>query len=378
MTEKKDVLVAGAGIWGCSLARVLADAGCRVCVKESRPVVGGNVRCEIDPETGIEVHVYGSHIFHTSIPEVWEFVTRFVTFNGYQHKVMAMHKGDLYFLPLGLALINRFYGTRMTPSEVSGFLANESGFVGEPSNFEEQAVALVGRRIYEAFLKNYTTKQWGIDPKDLPAEIVRRLPIRMNYDVNYFLDTMQGLPTSGYNSLFERLLDHENIVVETNCHVTLDDVSADPERTVFYSGPIDELFGYCHGALPWRSLRFEFERLPVVDAQGTSVINYVDDDTLYTRKHEYKHFHPELRDVMSCPETIICREYPKKWERGEEPYYPINTPESESVLAKYRIEAAGYPNLVIGGRLGQYRYFDMDESVQSALTVAREYLASAH
>ena len=376
MEKDNPVVVAGAGIWGCTLARVLAEAGRRVLVKEARSVVGGNVRCETDPRTGIEVHLYGSHIFHTSIPEVWSFVNRFVSFNGYQHKVMAMHEGELYFLPLGLALVNRFYGTRMTPGQLRGFLAGEAAFDGSPANFEEQAISLIGRPLYEAFIKNYTAKQWGTDPKNLPAEIIRRIPVRSSYDVNYFPDMMQGIPSSGYNSLFDRLLDHVNIEVETGCRVTLSDVVADPGRTVFYSGPLDALFEYRHGALPWRSLRFEFEHLPLADAQGTSVVNYVDADVPYTRQHEFKHYHPEDSRVMSLPETVVCREYPKAWAPGDEPYYPVDTAESAALLEKYRADAAVHPNLVIGGRLGQYRYFDMDKSIASALEAARAYLGA--
>jgi UDP-galactopyranose mutase len=370
----KEIIVAGAGIWGCTLARVLAEAGRRVRILEARPVIGGNVRCETDPATGIEIHTYGSHIFHTSLPDVWAFVNRFVTFNGYQHKVMAKHKGELYFLPLGLALVNQFYGTRLTPPELPAFLAKESAFAGTPANFEEQAVSFIGRPLYEAFIRHYTAKQWGTDPANLSADIIRRLPVRASYDINYFSDTMQGIPLSGYNSLFERLVAHENITVETGVRVTRADVAADPSRAVFYSGPIDALFDYRHGALPWRSLRFELERLPVADAQGTSVVNYVDADEPATRQHEYKHYHPERRETMAHPETIVCREYPKTWEPGDEPYYPVETPTSAALLARYAADAAAYPNLVVGGRLGQYRYFDMDKSVASALAAARAFL----
>lgn len=374
MSGNEQVVVAGAGIWGCTLARVLAESGLEVLVKEARAAVGGNVRCETDPQTGIEIHLYGSHIFHTSIPEVWKFVNRFTSFNGYQHKVMAMHNEDLYFLPLGLALINRFYGKRLTPDQLHDFLEKETAFEGTPANLEEQAISFVGRPLYEAFIKNYTAKQWGVDPKNLSAEIIKRIPVRANYDINYFSDTMQGIPSDGYNAFFDRLLDHRNITVETGCSVSLSEIAADPGRSFFYSGPIDALFGYCHGELPWRSLRFEYERLPVFDAQGTSVVNYVDADVPYTRQHEFKHYHPERADVMACRETIVCKEYPKTWVRGDEPYYPVNTSESAELLERYRSEASRYPNLIIGGRLGQYRYFDMDKSVDNALKVAHEYL----
>jgi UDP-galactopyranose mutase len=370
----KEILVAGAGIWGCTVARVLAEAGHAVRVREAREAVGGNVRCARDPATGIEVHLYGSHIFHTSLPEVWAFVNRFVTFNGYQHKVMALHRGEMYFLPLGLALVNRFYGKRLTPAELPAFIAKEAQGGAAPANFEEQAIALIGRPLYEAFIRHYTAKQWGTDPRNLGADIIRRLPVRASYDLNYFSDTLQGIPLEGYNALFDRLLDHPNISVETASRVTLAEIAADPGRPVFYSGPIDALFGYCHGALPWRSLTFETMRLPVADAQGTSVVNYVDPDVPWTRQHEYKHFHPEQREVMAHPETIVCREFPKEWRMGDEPYYPVDTAESAALLARYRRQAQAYRHLVIGGRLGQYRYFDMDKSIASALATARAFL----
>jgi UDP-galactopyranose mutase len=370
----QEIIVAGAGIWGCTIARVLAEAGRKVKVIESRNVVGGNVRCETDPSTGIEIHIYGSHIFHTSIPQVWQFVNRFVSFNGYQHKVLAKHKNEMYFLPLGLALVNQFYKKNLTPEELPGFIAGESTFCEEPKNFEEQAISFIGEKLYNAFIRNYTAKQWGCDPKKLSSEIIKRLPVRSSYDINYFSDYNQGIPLSGYNSLFDRLLDHENISLELNRAFTLKDVEEFRDAKIFYSGPIDQLFAYKFGALPWRSLRFETERVKVPDVQGTSVVNYVDDDVEFTRQHEYKHYHPEQKDVMAHGETIICREYPKTWVKGDEPYYPVDNEESRALLAKYVTESEKYPNLTIGGRLGQYKYFDMDKSIDSALKTANAFL----
>lgn len=351
------VIVAGAGIWGCTLARMLAEAGYRVEILEKRPVIGGNVRCETDPETGIEVHVYGSHIFHTHIPEVWEFVNRFVRFNGYQHKVLARHGGKTYFLPLGLALINQFFGVELTPGEVAGFMAEESHRTA----------------IFDAFFRNYTSKQWGKAPEEIDPSIIRRVPVRATYDVNYFNDYHQGIPESGYNSLFERLLAHENIEIKTNCAFELPP-GGKLDCPVFYSGPIDALFGFKFGPLPWRTLRFETEKLDVADAQGTSVVNYVDSDVPYTRQHEYKHYHPELKAVMDFPKTIVCREYSTAWQPGDEPYYPVNNEESAALLAKYEALAGEIPNLTVGGRLGQYRYFDMDKSIEAALAAAKDFL----
>ena len=371
--QQVDAIVAGAGIWGCVVARVLAEKGRQVLVLEKRPHVGGNVRCETDPETGIEIHTYGSHIFHTHIDRVWDFVRRFVEFNGYQHKVLARHAGKTYFLPLGLTLVNQFYGLDLTPAELPAFIAAESGrgtSPRAPANFEEQAISFIGKPLYDAFIREYTRKQWGTDPRNLGADIIKRLPVRASYDINYYSDYRQGIPLTGYNSLFDRLLDHPNISVECNVDWLSWNQSHNPTVPVFYSGPIDALFGYKFGPLPWRSLRFERERVPVADFQGTSVVNYTDADVAFTRIHEFKHYHPEDASVMAAPSTIICREYPQAWKPGDEPYYPVDTPESRERLALYRAEAAKVPNLVVGGRLGEYKYYDIDRSIDRALEVA--------
>ena len=380
-----NAIVAGAGIWGCTVARVLAEAGRKVLVLERRPAVGGNVRCETD-ENGIEVHVYGSHIFHTHLDDVWSFVNRFITFNGYQHKVLARYEGKTYFLPLGLTLVNQFYGIDLKPAELPAFIAQEAkkGLEDRADkgadglNFEEQAISFIGEPLYRAFIREYTRKQWGTDPKNLPASIIKRLPVRASYDVNYFSDHRQGIPLTGYNSLFDRLLDHPGVTVE--CNVAFDLGTARrlglPEETpVFYSGPIDALFGYRFGALPWRSLRFERETLDMADFQGTSVMNYTGADVPFTRIHEFKHFHPENKEVMARPKTVVCREYPKTWQAGDEPYYAVDTAESRALLERYRAEAAKVPGLVVGGRLGEYRYYDMDQSVGRGLDAAHVFLS---
>lgn len=381
-----DVVVAGAGLWGCTVARTLAEAGRHVLVLEKRPVVGGNVRCETDAETGIEVHTYGSHIFHTHLDDAWAFVNRFVSFNGYQHKVLAHYRGRTYFLPLGLTLVNQFYGFDLKPSELPAFIRAEaakgaggnSAVAHAPRNFEEQAIAFVGRPLYEAFIRDYTRKQWGMDPRELSADIIKRLPVRANYDVNYFPDYRQGIPLTGYNSLFDRVLDHPNIAIECNRPFTLSTLRTLglPDTTpVFYSGPLDALFDFAFGALPWRSLRFERTCLPMADFQGTSVVNYTGDDVPFTRIHEFKHYHPEDARTMAHPATVICREYPKAWQRGDEPYYAVDTSESRALRAQYASAAARLPNLVVGGRLGAYRYYDMDQSIASALAAARAFVS---
>ncbi|MBE6381462.1 MAG: UDP-galactopyranose mutase [Lentisphaerae bacterium] len=365
------VVVSGAGIWGCTLARVFAEAGMRVVVLESRAAIGGNCRCAMDPATGIEVHLYGSHIFHTANREVWDFANRFTEFNGYRHKVLARHAGRTYFLPLGLALVNSFFGVELTPSELPAFMAQ------------------AGRRdaIFDAFFRNYTSKQWGRAPEDIDPSIINRVPVRVSYDVNYFNDTLQGIPRDGYNAFFERLVDHPLIEVRCGSAFSLDSVDAlrreFPDATAFFhSGAIDALFGYRFGALPWRTLRFETETQDVVDAQGTSVVNYVDADVPFTRIHEYKHYHPENAAVMSAPRTIVCREYPKTWEGGDEPYYPVVDDDSRALLAKYRSAVEDFNarispvRLVVGGRLGGFAYFDMDKAMADAISTAKAHLAS--
>jgi len=352
-------IVAGAGIWGCTVARRLAEAGKKVLVLEKRLVIGGNVRCEIDDETGIEIHKYGSHIFHTHNPEVWDFVNRFIKFNGYQHKVLACYEGRTYFLPLGLALVNKFFGVELKPNEVADFMKDESH----------------SKAIFDAFFRGYTSKQWGKPPEEIDASIIKRVPVRGNYDINYFNDYNQGIPLTGYNSLFDRLLDHPSIEVRCNTALTLEDgvlkVCGEVLSTVpvYYSGPIDALFGYKFGHLPWRTLRFELEKLDVKDYQGTSVVNYTEAEIPYTRIHEFKHYHPEDATVMNSPKTIVMREYSAEWKPGDEPYYPIDNAESRELLAKYQSEASTIPNLVIGGRLGGYKYYDMDKSIEAALKV---------
>lgn len=377
-----DIIVAGAGLWGCTVARVLAEAGHKILVLEKRSAPGGNVRCETEESSGIEIHTYGAHIFHTHLDNVWDFVHKFISFNGYQHKVLARYNGKSFFLPLGLTLVNQFYGIDLTPGELPEFIKKEAAKAKLPNgvaprNFEEQAIAFIGEPLYRAFIREYTRKQWGMDPVNLDASIIKRLPVRANYDINYYNDYRQGIPLSGYNSLFERMLDHPNIMLQ--CGV--DWVERQKEFTgnvpVFYSGPIDRLFNFKFGALPWRSLRFEREKLPISDFQGTSVMNYTGAEVPFTRIHEYKHFHPENKKVMDYPETIICREYSQTWHEGDEPYYPVNTEQSRNLLGLYQREAAKIPGLIVGGRLGEYKYYDMDQAIGSALDTAKKFLENS-
>ncbi len=373
-----DALVVGAGLWGCVVARELAEAGNRVLVLEARSLPGGNARSQIDPKTGIECHCYGAHIFHTSDERVWAYANRFISFTDYRHRVLTEHDGKVYFMPLGLALINAFYGTNLKPAEVPGFIAGEvakAGLTGEPRNLEEQAISLIGRPLYEAFIKGYTQKQWNADPKDLPSFIIRRLPVRANYDIGYFNDPHQGVPREGYFTLFSRLLDHPAITVRYNTDYLALRETFPADLPVFYSGPLDAYFNYRHGALPWRGLRFEWETKPVRDWQGCTVMNYADASVPYTRIHEFKHFHPEREAVHQSEQTIICREFPADWKLGDIPYYPVNTAASAELLAKYQADAAACPNVIFGGRLGEYRYYDMDKVIARALDQVHAYLA---
>lgn len=375
-----DALVVGAGLWGCVVARELAEAGNRVLVLEARSLPGGNARSQIDPKTGIECHCYGAHIFHTSDERVWAYANRFISFTDYRHRVLTEHDGKVYFMPLGLALINAFYGTNLKPAEVPGFIAGEvakAGLTGEPRNLEEQAISLIGRPLYEAFIKGYTQKQWNADPKDLPSFIIRRLPVRANYDIGYFNDPHQGVPREGYFTLFSRLLDHPAITVRYNTDYLALRETFPADLPVFYSGPLDAYFNYRHGALPWRGLRFEWETKPVRDWQGCTVMNYADASVPYTRIHEFKHFHPEREAVHQSEQTIICREFPADWKLGDIPYYPVNTAASAELLAKYQADAAACPNVIFGGRLGEYRYYDMDKVIARALDQVHAYLAQA-
>lgn len=361
--ENIDAVVGGAGIWGCTVARILAERGRRVLVVEKRQAPGGNVRCDTDPETGIEVHTYGSHIFHTSDRQVWDFIRRFTDFNGYRHKVLARCGGKTYFMPVGLALANAFFGVDLEPGQLEGFLSAE------------------GRReaLFDAFFRGYTSKQWGRPPEEIDPSVIKRVPVRSSYDINYFSDPWQGIPSDGYNAIFERLLDHPGITLRTGAELRLENgaffAGADPLPggvPVYSSAPVDALFGYRFGELPWRSLRFERETLPISDFQGASVVNYTEASVPWTRIHEFKHYRPEDAAAMAMPKTAVMREYPMRWRPGDEPYYPVNNPASQALHEKYMQEAAKITSLVCGGRLGAYRYFDMDKSIAAAMRTIKE------
>lgn len=362
-------IVVGAGFFGSVIAeRIAADLGERVLVIEQRPHPGGNSYSDVDAETGIEVHRYGSHIFHTSHRAVWDYISRFAAFNRYRHRVVSLYGGKRYTIPINLGTINSFYGLDLKPAEVHEFLQAEAArdAVREPANLEEKAVSLVGRALYEAFIKGYTAKQWGTDPAELPADIIARLPVRCNHDDAYFDDPWQGIPTCGYGTLFKRILSHSNIDLRLNLDF-LDIRDRVPSTcTVVYTGPIDRFFDYRFGRLGWRSASFERQVHNVPDYQGTAVVNYAELETPCLRSHEFKHYHPE-RDYASLPQTVVFNEYSRATAPGELPYYPINTRRDQEILALYRAEAAKTPNLIFGGRLGAYAYINMDTAIADAL-----------
>lgn len=366
-------LVVGAGFFGAVVAeRIANDLGERVLVIDRRTHIGGNSYSEPDSETGIEVHRYGSHIFHTRHGEVWEYVTRFSGFNTYRHKVLTRFGDRVFRMPINLSTINDFYGLSLSPSEAREFLRSETAREGilEPANLEEKAVASIGRPLYEAFIKGYTHKQWERDPHELPASIISRLPVRFSYNDDYFSDPWQGIPTIGYGELFRRLFAHERIEVRLGLDFFDIREQIPAGCSVIYTGPIDRFFDYRHGQLGWRTLRFESEVLPVEDHQGTAVMNYADADVPYTRVHEFRHYHPE----RSHPDdrTVIFREYSTGRDAAADPCYPVNAAEDRRKLELYQAEAGRLPDVLFGGRLGEYRYLDMDQTILSALKMYDE------
>lgn len=362
--------VVGSGIWGSVIAeRIASQLKEPVTVLEKRDHVGGNCHSSLDPETGIECHRYGSHIFHTSLPEVAEYLSGFCQLTNYRHKVLTRHNGKVYSMPINLSTINQFYDRDFSPAECERFLKEEIGQykVENPVNLEEKAISLIGRPLYGAFIKNYTWKQWQRDPRELPAEIINRLPFRTSYNMDYFNDPVQGVPVEGYFRLFERLLGHPGISVELNTDFRMVKDKLPKDAMIIYTGLPDELFDYKYGQLAWRSLRFEWETVNTRDYQGTTVMNYADASPAYTRIHEFKHYHPERKKPFELERTVICREYPQDFERGRDACYPVGDERNSALYARYSEEAAKKPGLVLGGRLGAYKYWDMDKAIANAL-----------
>lgn len=373
-----DLIVVGSGFFGLTVAeRAATQLGKRVLIVERRDHIGGNAYSEREPETGIEIHRYGAHLFHTSNKRVWDYCNLFADFTGYQHRVFAMHDGTAYQFPMGLGLICQFFGRYYAPSEARALIERQTDGLDPKAarNLEEKAISLIGRPLYEAFIRDYTAKQWQTDPRNLPASNITRLPVRYTFDNRYFTDTYEGLPVDGYTSWLENMAADERIEVclGTDWFEVRDELrAASPEAPVVYTGPLDRYFGYAEGRLGWRTLDFEVEVLPVGDFQGTPVMNYNDADVPFTRIHEFRHFHPERAAEYPDDKTVIMREFSRFAGSADEPYYPINTPEDREKLAAYRRRAAAEAaehRVLFGGRLGTYQYLDMHMAIGSALSM---------
>ena len=352
-----DLLIVGAGLCGAAAARAALDAGKTVLVVDRRRHIAGNAYTE-DVE-GICVHRYGAHIFHTNDREVWEFVNRFAEFNRFTNSPVANYRGEIYPLPFNMHTFNRIWNVT-TPEEAAAKIEEQrKEITGEPRNLEEQAISLVGRDIYEKLVKGYTEKQWGRSCKELPASIIRRLPVRLTYDNSYFSDRYQGIPIGGYTRMVERMLAGADLELGVDYLIDKAELDRIADR-VIYTGPVDEYYGFCFGPLEYRSLRFKTDVLDVPNYQGNAVVNYTDAETPWTRIIEHKHF-----EFGTQPKTVITREYSAPWKPGEEPFYPVNDEKNTALYGKYASLAEKEKNVVFAGRMGQYRYINMDQAIKS-------------
>lgn len=361
--KQYDYLIVGAGLFGAVFARRAADAGKRVLVIDKRDHIAGNIYTK---ETeGINVHVYGAHIFHTSDKTVWEYVNRFAEFNNYVNCPIARYKDELYNMPFNMNTFSKMWGIR-TPAEAKEIIERQRAEAGvkEPKNLEEQALSLVGRDIYEKLVKGYTEKQWGRRATELPAFIIKRLPVRFIYDNNYFNDRYQGIPIGGYTRMVGNILEGTEVRLGTDYFSDKEAFDSLAEKTLF-TGMIDEYFGYRFGELEYRSLRFETETLDCENHQGNAVVNYTEYEVPYTRVIEHKHF-----EFGTQPKTVVTREYPAVWHKGDEPYYPVNDEKNNALYARYKALADGENSVIFGGRLGMYKYFDMDDTIAAAFALA--------
>ena len=377
--EQTDLVVVGAGLFGLTIAQQAAENGYRVHVIDVRDHIGGNAYSYFDKETGIEVHQYGAHLFHTSNEEVWKYVNRFTSFTGYVHKVYAVHDGEVYPMPINLGTINQFFHASYTPDQARALIEEQAGKYAhiDPQNLNDQGIKLIGRPLYEAFIKNYTAKQWQTDPSKLPASVIRRLPMRYTYDNRYFNDAHEGLPVDGYTAWMARMIDDPRIEVS----LSVDFLDGNQELSkdnlvgnvpVVYTGPVDRYFGYDAGQLKWRTVDFKEHRYDEVDHLGTPVMNYVDADVPFTRSIEFKNFNPERTDVYKQKRTIVWDEYSRFAGQEDEPYYPVNTDDDRRLFAAYKERETAEPQVVFGGRLGGYAYFNMDQTIAAALVAWRD------
>ncbi len=368
-----DYLIVGAGLFGAVVAHELTQQGKSVLVIDKRSHIAGNVYTE--RTEGVNVHVYGAHIFHTNHIAVWQYVNQFAHFNRFTNSPVANYKGELYSLPFNMYTFNRMWGV-VTPEEAEAKIKEQrQEITGEPRNLEEQAISLVGRDIYEKLIKGYTEKQWGRDCKDLPAFIIKRLPVRLTFDNNYFNALYQGIPVGGYTQMVANMLKGIDVRLNTDYLPHREELDS-LARKVIYTGPLDALFGYQLGYLHYRSVRFETELLDMPNYQGNAAVNYTDRETPYTRIIEHKWFEFGKDEAGNdLPKTIISREYSSEWKPGDEPYYPVNDEENLSLYAQYRALAEENPKLVVGGRLGDYKYYDMDQVIASALQCSERLLS---
>lgn len=366
-------LIVGSGLYGATIAQQAKKAGKSVLVIDKRPNVGGNIYTE--KVEGINVHKYGAHIFHTNNKEVWDYVTSFVDFNRFTNSPVANYKGELYSMPFNMYTFNKMWGV-VTPEEAAAKIEEQKKEItGEPKNLEEQAISLVGRDIYEKLVKGYTEKQWGRDCKDLPAFIIKRLPVRLTFDNNYFNALYQGIPIGGYTKLIEKML--EGIEVRLNVDYLENKEELDKlAEKVIYTGPIDAYFNYKLGTLEYRSVRFENEILDKPNFQGNAAVNYTDRETPWTRIIEHKWFEfGKDENGNDLPKTVISREYSSEWKLGDEPYYPVNDAKNSTLYEQYKALAEAEDNVIFGGRLGKYKYYDMDKTIEVALAAAKKELS---
>jgi UDP-galactopyranose mutase len=369
------LVVVGSGLFGLTVAETVArTTGRRVLVLDKRSHLGGNAWSEPEPSTGIEVHRYGAHLFHTSNQRVWQYVNRFTTFTGYQHRVFTVFKGRVYPMPINLATICEYFGRHLTPDQARQLVQEQAAETRSrtPDNLEDKAISLIGRPLYEAFVRGYTAKQWQHDPRELSPDIITRLPVRYTFDNRYFQDTHEGLPTHGYATWLTRMVDSPLIRVQLDTDYFDIRHELPAGVPVVYTGPLDRYFDHREGPLSWRTLDFEQEVLPTGDFQGTPVMNYADEDVPWTRIHEFRHFHPE-RDHPH-DRTVITREYSRTAGPHDEPYYPVNGPIDRQRLARYRQLAHAEPGVWFGGRLGTYHYLDMHMAIGSALSLLDNHI----
>ncbi len=363
--KKYDYLVVGAGFFGAVFAHEAHKRGKKVLVIDKRDHIAGN--CYTKKVEDIDVHIYGAHIFHTSNKKVWDYVNQFTTFNNFVNAPVANFNGEIYNMPFNMNTFSRLWGIS-TPTEARRIIDEQRGEITDPQNLEEQAISLVGKDIFEKLVKGYTEKQWGRDCKELPAFIIKRLPVRFTYDNNYFSDRYQGIPEDGYTAIVERLLDGIEVQLNTDYLENREELRALADE-IIYTGAIDQYFDYCYGPLQFRSLRFETEILDTDNFQGNAVVNYTDRETPYTRIIEHKHF-----NFGTQPKTIVTREYPDDWTLGKEAFYTVNDEENTALYQKYAKFAENEAGVTFGGRLGEYRYYDMDKVIESALSLAEKKL----